>query len=72
MGYFGYGDVEAFAQPIFQAFDDLPFVLQGMGVFDEDFQGQHSDYRDRHFKTISACQRIVRSKKPNELLLRRR
>jgi hypothetical protein len=37
---FGYGEVEGVAEFVLEGTDDLPPVLQGLGVGDLDFEGQ--------------------------------
>ena len=34
-----YRHVEAFAETVFESLDDVPLLLQGMGVFNVEFRG---------------------------------
>ena len=43
----GDGHVEVSAQPVFQAAQDLAFVLEGLRVGDLNFQGEEAN---RHFR----------------------
>jgi len=43
---FGYGHVEAGAEAVLQAAQDLAFVFKGMGVRDKNFESQQTDRHD--------------------------
>jgi hypothetical protein len=54
---FGDGYVEACAEAILQAAQDLAFVFKGMRVRDENFQRQQTD---RHSSQLSCCRNIAK------------
>ena len=43
---FGYGHVEAGAEAVLQATQDLAFVFKGMGVGNKNFESQQTDRHD--------------------------
>ena len=56
---FGDGDVEAIAEAVFEAFDDVAFVFEGVRVFDVDFEGEDTDDGHGDFRIAGIAKRSV-------------